>query len=321
VLRMSTSGHGQPRGFTHCALFYRSRQEYLDEVVPFILEGVAMSQPVLVAVPADNLAALRGALGDVSAEVAMADMTEVGRNPSGLLGELGVFAARHRQRVRIVGECVWPGRTGDEYPACVQHEALANAAFEHHEMTGLCPYDASGLDDAVLADARATHPLLWRAGSAEHSSEYAPDDVLSRYNQPLPRDPTAVSCRVRKSSDLSSARSFAARCASGLGLSSDRVADLQLIATELATNSLQHTGGECRLSFWRHDKHLVCEASDDGRLDDPLAGRRPLADDATSGRGLFLINALADLVRTYTTPTGTTIQVFLRLGRSQASTT
>jgi anti-sigma regulatory factor (Ser/Thr protein kinase) len=250
----------------------------------------------------------------------MADMTEFGRNPSGLLGKLGVFAAQHQRRVRVVGECVWPGRTADEYPACVQHEALANAAFEHHEMTGLCPYDASGLDDAVLADARTTHPLVWRAGSAEHSTEYAPDDALSRYNRPLPRNPTAATCLVRKGSDLSSARSFTARYASRLGLSRDRVADLQLIATELATNSLQHTGGSCRLALWRHGKHLICEAGDNGRLDDPLAGRQPPAGDAASGRGLFLINAITDLVRTHTTPTGTTIQAYLRLGPSQGST-
>jgi anti-sigma regulatory factor (Ser/Thr protein kinase) len=319
-LTVTSSRFVEARGFAHYALFYRSRQEYLDEVVPFVVDGLAMNQPVLVAAPGANLALLRDALGDVSAEVTMADMTEFGRNPSGLLGQLGVFVAQHQRRVRIVGEWVWPGRTADEYPACVQHEALANAALEHHELTGLCPYDASRLGDTVLSDARSTHPLLWRTGSAEHSTEYAPDDALSRYNRPLPRSPTAATYLVRKSSDLRSARSFAARYANWLGLSRERVADLQLIATELATNSLRHAGGACRLTFWQHNKHLICEASDNGRLDDVLAGRRPPPDNATGGRGLFLINATADLVRTHTAPTGTTIQAYLLLGPSQPAT-
>jgi MEDS: MEthanogen/methylotroph, DcmR Sensory domain len=30
----------------------------------------------------------------------------------------------------------------------------------------------------------------------------------------------------------------------------DAVADLILVATELATNSLDHAGGACRLAFW-----------------------------------------------------------------------
>ncbi|EUA22837.1 putative regulator of sigma factor domain protein [Mycobacterium xenopi 3993] len=70
-----------------------------------------------------------------------------------------------------------------------------------------------------------------------------------------------------------------------LGLSADGIADLQLIITELATNSLQHGNGKCWLAFWEHDGHLVCEARDTGFLDDPLAGRRPPSGEETSPAG------------------------------------
>ena len=208
----------------------------------------------------------------------MADITEVARNPSRFLALEGSFVEENPdRRVRIVSQVVWPGRTADERLACMQHEALVNGAFEGRHVTALCLYDASRLDEDVLAGARATHPLLWKCGSPHRSAEYAPDDVLAHCNQPLPANPGAVTYMVRKSADLRPARSFAVNYADWVGLSQDGIEDLQLVATELATNSLMYTDGACRLAFWRDDDHLVCEARDSGRIDDPLVGRRTRA--------------------------------------------
>ena len=185
----------------------------------------------------------------------------------------GSFADEHSdRRVRIVSQLAWPGRTEDELVACSEHEALVNAALEGHQATVLCLYDASRLDDDVLTDARATHPVLWKCGALHRSAEYAPDDVLARCNRPLPGHPGAVTYMVRTSSDLRPARSFAVSYAGWIGLSQDGTDDLQLIATELATNSLMYTDGACRLAFWRNDEHLVCEARDTGRARRPAGG-------------------------------------------------
>jgi anti-sigma regulatory factor (Ser/Thr protein kinase) len=231
------------------------------------------------------------------------------------------FVEQHPdRRVRIVSQLVWPGRAGDEFIACVQHEALVNEALECHPVMGLCLYDASRLDDDALAGARATHPLLWRCGSLHRSAEYAPDEALARCNKPLLANPSAVTYTVRNAADLHPARSFAVDVASWVGLSEDGTEDLQLIATELATNSLMYTDGACQLAFWRDNQHLVCEARDTGRLEDPLAGRRPPGASGTASRGLFLVNAMADLVRTHTTRSGTTIQAYLRMDPSPAPT-
>jgi anti-sigma regulatory factor (Ser/Thr protein kinase) len=81
----------------------------------------------------------------------------------------------------------------------------------------------------------------------------------------------------------------------------------------LQRSSLRYTGKGCRLALWKRDGKLICEIRDGGRLDDPLAGRRAPSDHATTGRGLLLVNALADLVRMYTSDTGTTIQAYLPL--------
>ncbi|ORV49314.1 hypothetical protein AWC02_06870 [Mycolicibacter engbaekii] len=300
----------------HIALFYRSPQEYLDCLVPFVADGVAAGQPVLVAVPGPNLSRLRQALpADTAAAVSLIDIGTVGRNPGHVLGGvLGTFADRHpSSAVRMVCELVWQGRSAPEYPACVQHEALVNEAFDGRDITVLCPYDA-GLDSKTLADAEITHPLLGHSGQPQRaSSDFAPDAAWARYNEPLPPSPTAASYTLHRLTDLAGARQFCAKYARWFGFAGTDIADLQLIVNELASNSLQHGRGPCTLLLWDSGDQLVCQARDLGYLTDRLAGRRPFIDGDGHGCGLFVVNATADLVRIHTAATGTTVQAHLRM--------
>lgn len=310
---------GEP-GFVHSALIYHSQQEYLDRVARFVSDGLAMDEAVLVAVPPDELGLLHDMLypyGGLPDELRLADITEVARNPSRFMAMEGFFVDEYAdRRVRIVSQLAWPGRTEQEYVACLEHEALVNDALEGYQVSSLCLYDADRLGGDVLADVRATHPALWKCGALHRSPDYAPDDVLHRCNRPLAANPGAVTYMVRKSEDLRPARSFALDYAGWVGLSQDGIEDLQLVATELATNSLMYSGGACRLAFWRDDEHLVCEARDAGRFDDPLVGRLYPGPCGPASRGLYLVNAISDLVRTHTTATGTTIQAYLRFDPS-----
>ncbi|MGD1237116.1 anti-sigma factor RsbA family regulatory protein [Mycobacterium seoulense] len=311
-------------GFVHSALIYQSQQEYLDFVGRFVSEGLAMGEAVLVAVPSDKMASLHDALsagGAASDDLRLVDITEVARNPSRLMAMEGAFVDEHPdRRVRIVSQLAWPGRTEEELVACVEHEALVNGAMDGYQVTGLCLYDGSRLDDDVLADARTTHPLLWSGGALRRSADYAPDAALQRCNRPLPANPGAVTYVVRKSADLSPARSFAVDYAGWIGLSQDGIEDLQLVATELASNSLMYTEGACQLAFWRDDDYLVCEARDTGCFEDPLVGRLDPGPCGPASRGLYLVNAISDLVRTHTTTSGTTIQAYLRFEPSAGPT-
>jgi len=176
--------------FVHPALFYRDTKEYLAGTVPFLLDGLAKGEPVAVAVPAGNLELLRAELGDRVADVHCLDMEQAGRNPGRIIPRvLRAFADSHSgaDRVRIIGEPVWPGRSDAEYPACVQHEALINLAFAGRDVTILCPYDAGRLDDAVLADAHATHPVVVDGGRERASTSYAPDRVVAAAHSALER--------------------------------------------------------------------------------------------------------------------------------------
>ncbi|HEX8868073.1 MAG TPA: sensor histidine kinase [Lentzea sp.] len=301
--------------FVHPALFYSSDEEYLAALVPSITGGLAEDLPVAVAVPSDRLEILRTATGVAANDVTWVDMTDAGRNPGRIIASvLHRFAdAQPDRHARIVGEPMWPGRTAIEYPACAQHEALINRAFAGRDITILCPYDTTGLDDQVVADARATHPEVWEPNLRYASDLYAPDDVVARYNQPLPRQAGADEFPVSAPAQLRAARKWAVDQARRRGLGEDRVADLQYIVTELVTNSLVHTPAGCVLRIARRDGHVACEVSDTGQLTDPLAGRRPRPPGLPNGRGLLLINQFADLVRIHTTPHSTTISALLRI--------
>jgi anti-sigma regulatory factor (Ser/Thr protein kinase) len=108
---------------------------------------------------------------------------------------------------------------------------------------------------------------------------------------------------------LAALRQIVAEYAVRVGLTEDRVCDLQLAVNELATNTVTHADGPGVLRLWAQSDRLICEISDAGRLTDPLAGRIPPPDDSEHGRGLILINHVCDLVQTYVGSHGTTIRV------------
>lgn len=314
---MSTAVEKSPRPsaepFTHPALFYRGEAEYVAGTVPFVLDGLSAGEPVAVAVPGENLALLRSRLGVDAGRVRLLDMTEAGRNPGRIIpGVLRAFADAHRDRpVRIIGEPIWPSRSELEYPACAQHEALINLAFTGRDVTILCPYDADRLAGDVLADAEATHPVVIDADGRRASSAYAPDRVVAAWNRPLPEPVTqAETVEAGAAVDIVLARRLAGARAAGAGLPPTRVADVQLVVTELLTNSVDHGGGTGTLRIWLDGGRFVCEVRDHGTISDPLAGRRPARPGQPRGRGLLLVNQIADLVRLHTGNGWTVIRAY-----------
>ncbi|MGW4502290.1 anti-sigma factor RsbA family regulatory protein [Micromonospora sp. NPDC004336] len=310
---MTPGPNGAAGAFVHEGLFYRDPGELLAGTVPFVTDGLAAGEPVLVAMPGANVGLVRDAVGDADG-VRWADMSEAGRNPGRIIPwVLQAFIDRHAgRRVRIIGEPIWAGRSDTEYPACAQHEALINMAFAGREATILCPYDVAGLDDGVLADAYATHPVLVDDAGRRPSPAYAPADVVARYNLPLPAPTAPVATLAYRFETLPAVRAFVAGHGQVAGLDEDRVDDLQIAVTELATNSVAHAGGGGVLRVWRTAEHLVCEIHDDGWLADPLAGRLTPAADGVGGRGLVIVQALCDLVRVHSTPAGTTVRLHVR---------
>ena len=242
-------------------------------------------------------------------------MEELGRNPARIIPAwkdfIGAFAARGRP-VRGIGEPIWPGRSPDELVECHHHESLLNFAFDDGPAWWLlCPYDADGLDDEVLSAARHTHPEVSEDGSSAGSDAYlAPGAAPSPFEGPLAEPPAErEEIAFFSATELAGLRAFVAGHAAAAGLEGARAADLVLAVDELATNSLRHGGGEGVLRVWTEPGDARLRGLDSGRIDWPLAGReRPLPEMA-SGRGVWIVNQLCDLVQIRALPEGNVVRV------------
>ncbi|WP_232837017.1 anti-sigma factor RsbA family regulatory protein [Lentzea terrae] len=294
-----------PAPFAHEALFYRDEDDFLTGTTKFVADGVSAGEPVLVAVPEASIALLRGRLGGQADQVHFIDMTEAGRNPGRIIpGVLMAFSASAPQlRVRMVGEPVWPGRSELEYPACVQHEALINTAFEGRKGTLLCLYDAESLPDHVLKDAQRTHPVVIDGTKRVASEWYTdPAGLVDVYNVPLPPPPSSAEEHNFSVGTLAHMRKIVTAYANWLRR--EQIEDLVLAVNELATNSILHASGRGVLRMWREGDTAVCEVSDSG-------SGFPPSFTGLSGFGIVMVNLLCDLVRTHTSHTGTTVRVYL----------
>jgi anti-sigma regulatory factor (Ser/Thr protein kinase) len=130
--------------------------------------------------------------------------------------------------------------------------------------------------------------------------------------RPVPPDRPALD-QLFDGDGLYVLRSAVAAHAAELGLSDQGVADLVLLAHELATNAVRHGGATPaepgRLRLWTADGVVVCQVHDAGPGRDDLdgVGHTPVEATASSGRGLWIVRRLATRLDITTGPAGTTI--------------
>ncbi|MFE6130362.1 anti-sigma factor RsbA family regulatory protein [Streptomyces sp. NBC_01167] len=308
----------QTEAFVHPGLFYRGLDEYVAEVGGFVTRALEADEPVLVAVPGPQLAALRDSIGASGRGVDFKDMTVLGINPGRILSALQGFADRHTGRsARIVGEPIWPSRSHEEVLEATRHEALINTAFAGRAATILCPYDVERLGESILADARRTHPTLIEDGSHQASPAYIdPAVVCADCDEPLP-EPAEASSLAYGRGQLGLIREHAETWALGTSLDFGRRSDFVLAISEATANSIAHGGGSGTLRLWTSNSGTaVAEVRDSGRLSNPLAGRRrPSIASANGGRGLWMIHHLCDLVEVRAAETGLTLRLHMALTR------
>jgi hypothetical protein len=300
-------------GLVHEALFYRDAEDYAAGTLPFIETGLASDEPVLVAVPGQNVELVRDQLGERSADVRFIDMARAGRNPGRIIPSvLLAFTAEHAPvRVRIIGEPIWPGRTPTEYPPCVQHEARINVALGDKPATILCPYDASRLHPAVIADAERTHPILVSREQRRGSLLYGdPEKVIASFNRPFPEPSAPAATTLFDETELNRLRELTVSAAYLAGLPAERVSEFELAVNETASHLLRCSASRVAMRLWGEARRLICELREAGSAADRLAGVWTVADPGKED--LVLVHSLCDLVQTYTHPAGTTIRLHMR---------
>jgi anti-sigma regulatory factor (Ser/Thr protein kinase) len=304
-------------GFRHEALFYRDDDEFVALVGAYLREGLERDEALVVVEPRPHLDLLRDALGDDAAAVHWLDMADVGANPGRIIPLWADMVTRHGSAgrpVRGVGEPAFAARRPAEMVECEVHEALIDSAFTPGVPWHLlCPYDRR-LPAAVQAGAMRTHAAWRDADGGGPSADYLPpgdgvDLATLPACCPLP-PPTDVVLRGEFGQrDVPAVRRTVRAYARSCGLDTEQVENLELAASELASNCIRHGGGSGSLAMWRDPDAVVVEFTCPGRFIDPLAGRRRPDPLGKGGMGLYLVQQLCDLVQIRTGPAGTTARV------------
>jgi anti-sigma regulatory factor (Ser/Thr protein kinase) len=314
---MRTTAHAPADTFRHEALLYAGEDGFVAGTLPFIRDGVAAGEPILVVVDAAKLERLRAELDGDAEHVEFADMAAVGANPGRIIAAWREFVDRHAgsgRRLRGIGEPINPRRRGAELVECHRHEELLNLAFADADGFWLvCPYDTDALDPEVVERAQTTHPMLREGVISRESGRYDHEAPAGPASDPLP-EPSSVPEELPVAAGaLAHARACVRRHAAAAGLSAQRRDDLVLAVTEAAANSIRHGGGHGVLRVWREPDALVCEMRDSGRLDQPLAGRLPPPRAHSGGYGLWLVTQVCDLVQLRSFAEGSVVRMHMRV--------
>jgi anti-sigma regulatory factor (Ser/Thr protein kinase) len=261
---------------------------------------------------------LKEALDDNAERVRFTDMHLLGSNPARIIPAWHQFLEDHApdgRPVRGIGEPIWPGRSPAELTECQRHESLLNLAFDDGQAWRLlCPYDLDGLNDQVIEAAQRSHPFLAREGVSQRSDAYLhTHDAPGPFDGALPPPLAQADELAFTHEELGTLRRFVSQRAAGALLGADRTEDLVLAVNELATNSVRYGGGRGLLRMWKEAETLLCEVHDRGHISEPLVGRTRPIPHQRSGRGLWLVNHLCDLVQIRSTPTGSVVRAHMRL--------
>jgi anti-sigma regulatory factor (Ser/Thr protein kinase) len=269
---------------------YDADSALVDHVVPFLTEGVAEHEAVVLVVDPRKRALIEEALGAAATRIDYVDRDTYYTRPEDALAGYDARVRRYLRgeahRIRVFGELPLC-RTREESDTWIRYEALLNPAFAHHPVTIVCGLDAREQPDSVLEGSWETHPRTMNHGWSENGHYHHPK-VVVRARTPPSEDVTglrAVSADInaRALRLLLLAEMAAAEIPAG------GAEQMIVAAGEVLANAHRYGGGVRALRIGRVGERFVCEISDHGPgLDDPVAGYVPPGSDVARGAGLWV---------------------------------
>jgi len=279
-------------GFRHEALPYRGMEGFVQAATPVVLDATGRGDPVMVAAPAVNVKALQQSLPiDLldDGRVQFVDMVAAGRNPARSVSLWHQFARQPSPSEHRLGiaELLWAKRTAEEIVECQYAEAVLNLALAGSALSLTCAYDTAALSATDVREAAQHHlGIVSMFGDVRFPQS------------PLAEPPIAPSVDYQfGTGDLQRIREYVGTQATACLVDRLQIHDLVLAVNELATNSIRHGGGHGRLRVWLTSDSLICEVSDAGFLNQPLAGMCQPTTNGDGGAGMWLVHQVCDLVQ------------------------
>lgn len=298
------------QSYRHEAFLWRDSEQFRSELVPFIEEGLATGEAVMVALITEHADWLRAGLGaDAAAQVHFVDMAKLGANPARVIPAWQQFLDNHAgyaQPARGIGEPIWAGRRAEEVQECQLHEALLNVAIDPELPFWLiCPYNSTELPPAVISEAHRSHPAVFGPDFYQGSPIYAGrshvDSLFTADLQPLPGQPAELAFTRQNVDEV---YGFVTSSAYAADLGADEAVRLGAAARCLAAASMERGAKDGVIRVWSQPDAVICEIRDDAPVDDPLIGRR-----ASTADAVWTANQDCDLVQVRATGSHTTVRL------------
>jgi CheY-like chemotaxis protein len=188
-----THGHG----CRHEALVYSSTDDLVAGTLPFLRQGLALGEHLLVVLREEGCAVLRRALREDAARIDFADAGAWYRSPEHALEQYGRYFGDHlgrgAPRVRVVAEVIWPPSSATaDVAGWKRYEAGISVAMAAVPVSFICAYNTQELPAGIITDAQRTHPVLRTADGARPSAHYSQPGAFIR---DLERDVPALAPR------------------------------------------------------------------------------------------------------------------------------
>jgi CheY-like chemotaxis protein len=185
VIRGFLDDRNHGHGCRHEALVYSSADELAERSLPFIREGLARDDQLLVVLREAQRTALERALGEHAARIEFADAVAWYQSPEHAFQQYSRYIDDHLERgaprVRVVAEVIWPQISAtSEVAEWKRYEAGISEAMAAVPVSFICTYNAQELPAGIVTDAQRTHPVLRTAEGARPSAHYSEPGAFVR---------------------------------------------------------------------------------------------------------------------------------------------
>jgi anti-sigma regulatory factor (Ser/Thr protein kinase) len=295
---MTTPAALRESRFTHELVLHHGPAELIDLMVPFMRDGAAVGDRVVVVGEPRFVHDLLAAAPDVPDVLAVPHVGRE-RHPGRDLHEFQQLLPTLQEagsRVRVVNQM--PTMTHHQWHAWRRYEAAANFALAPYRVWGTCAYDTDRLDARMLEDLRASHSYVKTSAGRRASDDFARlGDHIRTYLDlpPHPIEQTQPLLSLQNPSPAA-ARQAIRSVARAFGLTPTATESAVLAVSETVTHGSLHGREPVSLRIWADDGRITVAVNDSGTGPHPLVGLLPVPVDSDSGRGMWILHqVLADL--------------------------
>ncbi|WP_258723385.1 sensor histidine kinase [Cellulomonas sp. NS3] len=293
-----TSTTSPGRSFEHELVLHAGPEALVDLMVPFVRDGAAAGDEILVVGEPAFVDAMLAAVPDVAGVRAVPQAGRErfpGRDLHRFQQVLTTLDAT-RSRVRVVNQM--PAMSELQWQEWRRYEAAANYVLAPYRVLGTCAYDTERLDHTMLEDLSASHEHVLDGAGRRPSGRFADlDEHIGGYLDlpPHPIEATPPQLALHDPS-AHAARRAVHELGTAAGLPPAAIQAAVLAVSETVTNGFRHGRVPVSVKVWTAGGRLTVTVSDSGQGPHPLVGLCAPPLDSPSGRGMWILHQLiADL--------------------------